>query len=70
MNTLARGVVGPDGAPLRYAPHDFRRIFATDAVSTGLPGHIAAKLLGHNDLSTTQTYVNPRESHQMGEDLR
>lgn len=50
-------LLGPDGNPLRYTPHDFRRIFATEAVSTGLPVHIAAKLLGHNDLSTTQTYV-------------
>jgi Phage integrase family len=50
-------LVGPDGAPLRYTPHDFRRIFATDAVSGGLPVHIAAKLLGHADLSATQIYV-------------
>ncbi|GGN23679.1 integrase [Lentzea pudingi] len=50
-------LVGPDGNLLRYTPHDFRRIFATEAVFTGLPVHIAAKLLGHNDLNTTQTYV-------------
>jgi integrase len=50
-------LVGPDGAPLRYTPHDFRRIFATDAVSGGLPVQIAAKLLGHADLSATQIYV-------------
>ncbi|WP_454197658.1 site-specific integrase [Nocardia sp. Marseille-Q1738] len=42
---------------MRYTPHDFRRIFATEAVSNGLPVHIAAKLLGHNDITTTQTYV-------------
>ena len=48
---------GPDGQPLRYTPHDFRRIFATEAVSGGLPVHIAAKLLGHRDLATTQTYT-------------
>ncbi|MEU2040468.1 site-specific integrase [Nocardia niwae] len=51
------GLTGPDGQPLRYTPHDFRRIFATDAVASGLPVHIAAKLLGHNDLNTTQTYA-------------
>jgi hypothetical protein len=50
-------LTGPDGQPLHYTPHDFRRIFATDAVSGGLPVHIAAKLLGHADLNTTQTYV-------------
>jgi len=48
---------GPNGELLRYTPHDFRRIFATDAVSAGLPIHIAAKLLGHLDLNTTQTYA-------------
>lgn len=46
-----------DGEPLRFAPHDFRRMFATDAVNGGLPIHIAAKLLGHFDLDTTRGYV-------------
>jgi integrase len=51
------GLTGPDGTPLRYTPHDFRRIFATEAVSGGLSVHIAAKLLGHADLATTQRYA-------------
>ena len=51
------GLRGPDGQPLRYTPHDFRRIFATEAVSGGLPVHIAAKVLGHQDLNTTQAYA-------------
>jgi integrase len=34
-------LTGPDGNPLNYTPHDFRRIFATEAVSSGLPIHIA-----------------------------
>jgi integrase len=51
------GLSGPDGQPLRYTPHDFRRIFATEAVSAGLPVHIAAELLGHQDLNTTQGYT-------------
>jgi hypothetical protein len=45
------------GNPLRYTPHDFRRIFATDAVTGGLPVHIAAKLLGHHSLAATQSYL-------------
>ncbi|MGH3757195.1 tyrosine-type recombinase/integrase [Actinophytocola sp.] len=45
------------GQPLRYTPHDFRRIFATDAVTGGLPVHIAAKILGHHNLSTTHSYL-------------
>ena len=51
------GLTGMDGTPLHYTPHDFRRIFASEAVSGGLPVHIAAKLLGHHDLATTQRYV-------------
>lgn len=45
------------GNPLAYTPHDFRRIFATEAVTSGLPVHIAARLLGHASLDTTQAYV-------------
>ncbi|WP_319461450.1 site-specific integrase [Micromonospora sp. RTP1Z1] len=45
------------GRPLRYTPHDFRRIFTTEAVSNGLPVHIAAKILGHRNINTTQHYL-------------
>ena len=31
------------GEPLEWRPHDFRRIFVTDALRSGLPPHIAAK---------------------------
>jgi len=41
----------------RLTPHDFRRVFATDAISTGLPIHIIAKLLGHQNINTTQGYA-------------
>lgn len=51
------GLRGPDGQPIRYTAHDFRRIFTTEAVAAGLPIHIAAKLLGHKDLNTTQGYA-------------
>ncbi|MFD9211804.1 tyrosine-type recombinase/integrase [Streptomyces sp. NPDC059544] len=56
--TLARtGLRDAAGEPLKYTPHDFRRMFATEAVTGGLPVHIAARLLGHEDLSTTQAYL-------------
>ena len=51
------GLADVDGTPLKFTPHDFRRIFATETVNGGLPIHIAAKLLGHLDLNTTQGYV-------------
>ncbi len=54
---VASGLTHPDGTPVRFTPHDFRRIFATEAVASGLPVHIAAKLLGHESLNTTQGYV-------------
>ena len=41
----AAGITNPDGSPAHFSPHDFRRIFATEAVSQGLPVHIAAKIL-------------------------
>lgn len=40
-----------DGPPI--VPHDFRRLFATEVVNTGLPIHIAAAVLGHRALDTT-----------------
>lgn len=51
------GIADIDGTPLRFTPHDFRRIFSTETVNSGLPIHIAARLLGHLDLNTTQGYV-------------
>jgi hypothetical protein len=42
---------------MTFRPHDFRRMFATEAVAGGLPVHIAAKVLGHANLQTTQHYL-------------
>ena len=62
--TLARtGLTDPSGAPLRFTPHDFRRMFLTDAVMHGMPPHIAALVAGHRDVNTTLGYkaVYPEE---------
>jgi hypothetical protein len=55
-----------DGQPLHYTPHDFRRIFITDAVMSGLPPHIAQVIAGHKDINTTMGYkaVYPDEAIQ------
>ena len=45
------------GEPLEWRPHDFRRIFITDALRSGLPPHIAAKICGHALLGTTMGYA-------------
>lgn len=56
--TVARtGLRDAAGQPLNYTAHDFRRIFTTEAVTGGLPVHIAARLLGHHSLATTQAYL-------------
>lgn len=56
--SLARaGITDAAGEPLNYTPHDFRRMFATEAVTGGLPVHIAAKLLGHRNVTTTERYL-------------
>ena len=47
----------PEFASVRFTPHDFRRLFATDLVNNGLPIHIGAALLGHLNLETTRGYV-------------
>ncbi|MGA5558863.1 tyrosine-type recombinase/integrase [Streptomyces lavendulocolor] len=52
------------GQPLDYQPHDFRRIFITDAILQGLPPHIAQVIAGHDDISTTMRYkaIYPMEA--------
>ena len=61
------GLTDPAGDhPLRYTPHDFRRLFITDAVMNGLPPHIAQVIAGHRDINTTISYkaVYPEEAIQ------
>jgi hypothetical protein len=52
------------GGPLTFSPHDFRRLFITDAVLGGLPPHIAQVIAGHQDISVTMGYkaVYPEEA--------
>ena len=45
------------GLPVTFTPHDFRRLFATDLVGTGLPMHFVSTLLGHLNLETTRGYT-------------
>lgn len=63
VNKLLKGAIfraglqDAAGNPLHYTPHDFRRMFATEAVTEGLPVHIVARLLGHANINTTQAYM-------------
>jgi integrase len=51
------------GRPPKFTPHDFRRIFVTDAVMNGMPPHIAQLICGHASINTTMGYkaVYPEE---------
>jgi integrase len=65
--TLARtGLTGPSGEPLHCTPHDFRRMFLTDAIMSGLPPHIAQVIAGHRDINVTLGYkaAYPQEAIQ------
>jgi site-specific recombinase XerD len=53
----AANLMNTSGQPLTCTAHDFRRMFATEIVANGLPVHIAARLLGHASLATTQAYL-------------
>jgi hypothetical protein len=53
----ASGLVDINEKPLHFQPHDFRRIFITDAILNGLPPHIAQVIAGHDSISTTMGYA-------------
>ncbi len=64
--TRAGLVDSVEGRLLHYSPHDFRRLFITDAILNGLPPHIAQVIAGHQDINVTLGYkaVYPDEAIQ------
>jgi integrase len=63
LTVIRTGLTDITGQPLRFAPHDFRRLFITDAILHGMPPHIAQLVAGHRDINTTMGYkaVYPQE---------
>jgi len=59
----AAGITDVTGAPLSMQPHDFRRVFITDAISSGMPPHICQLIVGHADINVTLGYnaIYPRQ---------
>jgi integrase len=57
------GLTDASGKPLTFTPHDFRRLFITEAVMNGMPPHIAQLVAGHANISATMGYkaVYPEE---------
>ncbi|MFF3354166.1 tyrosine-type recombinase/integrase [Streptomyces sp. NPDC002917] len=50
------GLTDAAGRPLDFTPQDFRRMFITDAIRTGLPPHIAQVVAGHANINTVMGY--------------
>jgi hypothetical protein len=46
-----------DGRPLIVAPHDCRRVFASEHLNNGTPPHVLRALLGHERLDTVMIYA-------------
>jgi site-specific recombinase XerC len=59
LNRLCHRLAGthPQLRAMHFAPHDFRRLLATDLANSGLPIHIGAALLGHLNIQTFHGYV-------------
>lgn len=60
----AIGMIDENSEPLRFQPHALRRIFVTDAITNGMPPHIAQFICGHKDINTTMGYnsVHPHDA--------
>lgn len=58
LHTIARRAdIRVYGQPATFTSHDFRRVFATEALASGLPPHIVQVLMGHKSIATTQVYA-------------
>jgi integrase len=60
----AAGLTDASGSPLTFTPHDFRRLWITEAIMHGMPPHIAQLICGHQTITTTMGYkaVYPEEA--------
>ena len=51
------GAKRADGSPLRLAPHDCRRVFASEHLNNDTPVHVIQALLGHATIDTVMVYA-------------
>ncbi len=60
----ATGLTTASGTPLTFTPHDFRRLWITEAIMHGMPPHIAQLICGHQTITATMGYkaVYPEEA--------
>jgi len=55
---ILRGISTRAELTSRVRPHGLRHTFSVNAINSGMEITILQKLLGHNDISTTQIYAN------------
>lgn len=46
---------------IKAHPHKFRRTCATNALRAGMPIEMVSKMLGHEQIGTTQIYLDLKE---------
>ena len=51
------GITDVTGQPLTMRPHDFRRVFISEAIANGMPPHICQLIAGHQHIGTTMGYA-------------
>lgn len=56
-NVYLKEIAKTLGLPAKLSFHSSRHTFATTAIELGIPIEIISKLLGHNDIKTTQIYA-------------
>lgn len=49
----------------RWHPHALRHWHATSMAAAGVPLHVVSKQLGHTNVSTTSTYLNHVQNHEL-----
>ena len=45
------------GIEMKVTPHTFRHTFATSALKSGMKPEVIQKILGHENITTTQIYA-------------
>jgi len=55
--SIKSGLKRADGSPLVVAPHDCRRVFASEHLNNDTPVHVIQALLGHATMDTVMVYA-------------
>ena len=64
MGNIARSIKDAAeriGIPKRITSHCLRHSYATHSLENGVPIHVVQKLMGHNSIETTETYLHVKK---------